>query len=93
MSKVLVVYYSQSGQAKNIADSIVSPMIEQGVSVDFCRVEMVREYPFPWNRDTFFDVFPETFLQIPQAVRPIDTAILNNEYVTVATDDIVFAEQ
>lgn len=80
MSKVLVVYYSQSGQAKSIADSIVSPMIEQGIAVDFCRVEMAREYPFPWNREAFFDVFPETFLQIPQAVRPIDADILNTEY-------------
>lgn len=80
MRNVLVVYYTQSGQIKEIVDSIVRPVVERCVSVDFCRIEMEHEYPFPWSRETFFGVFPETFLQIPQPLKTIDSDILNKNY-------------
>lgn len=60
MQNILVLYYSQTGQLKNIVDSIVKSWIEdESITVDFVKYKPVQDYPFPWTSDAFFDVFPE----------------------------------
>ena len=68
MKRVLVVYYTQSGQLKEIIDSVLSPLTE--VTIDFLPIDTATPFPFPWTGDTFFDAFPESYLQIPQPLQP-----------------------
>lgn len=81
MKNVLVIYYSQSGQLKEIAESITHPLIkEENVHVDFYKIELETDFPFPWTGDVFFDVFPETFQQIPSAIKAPPQLILDTQY-------------
>ena len=70
MKRVLVVYYTQSGQLKEIIDSVLSPLTE--VTIDFLPIDTATPFPFPWTDDTFFDAFPESYLQIPQPLQPFN---------------------
>ena len=70
MKRVLVVYYTQSGQLKEIIDSVLSPLTE--VTIDFLPIDTAIPFPFPWTGDTFFDAFPESYLQIPQPLQPFN---------------------
>lgn len=81
MKNVLVVYFSQSGQLKEIADAITGPLkAMQDVNVSFYCIEMEKPFPFPWVKESFFDVFPESFLQIPAQIKPIPQEILDKKY-------------
>jgi hypothetical protein len=62
---VLVIYYTQTGQIRKIIDSVVTPLILNGVKVDFEAIRPVPEFPFPWGSDPFFQAFPESFMGIP----------------------------
>ncbi len=71
--KVLVLYYSQTGQLKDIADNCVAPLVENNdIDVDFVKVETVHRWPFPWTRLTFFNAFPESVYGTPFELKPID---------------------
>ena len=70
MKRVLVVYYTQSGQLKEIIDSVLSSLTE--VTIDFLPIDTATPFPFPWTDDTFFDAFPESYLQIPQPLQPFN---------------------
>ena len=81
MKNVLVVYFSQSGQLKEIADNIAKPLIDDpNVNVVFHKIEMEKPFPFPWEKESFFDAFPESFLQIPAKLKPVPQEILNVKY-------------
>ncbi|MBR5325898.1 MAG: hypothetical protein IKU49_05345 [Prevotella sp.] len=68
--KTAVFYYTQSGQALDVAKSLCSGM--QG-EVVFKEIIPQQVYPFPWDRDAFFDVFPETRLGMPPSgIQSID---------------------
>ena len=71
MKKILVLYYSQTGQLKNIVDAIVQPMLAKGMHVDYAEIKPETAFPFPWTPDTFFDIFPETVLQESCTIQPL----------------------
>ena len=68
MKKILVVYYSQTGQLKNVIDSFVEPLNKsEEVEVTFEQLEPKNDYPFPWPFFKFFDTFPESvYLDPPE---------------------------
>ena len=72
MKRVLVVYYTQSGQLKEIIDSVLSPLTE--VTIDFLPIDTAKPFPFPWTDEAFFGAFPESYLQIPQPLKPFQLA-------------------
>lgn len=79
--RILVIYYSQTGQLKDIARNLVKPFKEsQEYSVDYYCVEPKVKYPFPWDKKSFFGVFPESFQQIPVAIKSPPENILNHDY-------------
>ena len=81
MKNVLVVYYSQSGQLESIARNIAKPFLNsEEIKVAFHEIALEKPFPFPWNKTTFFDAFPETFLQIPTALKPVPEEILNTNF-------------
>src|SRR6218665_284743 len=81
MKNVLVVYYSQSGQLKEIAQQIAKPLLNDAeINVTFHEIQLEKPFPFPWDKDRFFDAFPESFLQEPAALKPVPPEILNTKY-------------
>lgn len=63
--KIAVFYYTQTGQALEAIKSIFASL-EDDMQVEIVYKQIVLDYqfPFPWNKYEFFDVFPETRLGI-----------------------------
>lgn len=81
MKNVLVVYYSQSGQLKQIAEQISLPFQKDTeIKVDFLNISMLNDFPFPWDNDSFFGAFPETFQQIPSVINAPNPSLLQTTY-------------
>ncbi|MGC3948072.1 MAG: hypothetical protein QM762_26785 [Chryseolinea sp.] len=72
--RVLMLYYSQSGQQLSILQSLAAPIIAAGHDVHFEVVQPAEKYPFPWSAYTFFNAFPETFQQKPLPLKPLTPA-------------------
>jgi hypothetical protein len=71
MKKILVVYYTQTGQLKQILDSLLRPLVhDKTFQIDYLELQPAVPYPFPWTRSAFLDVFPETVLEIPIQLKP-----------------------
>lgn len=86
---ILVIYYTQTGQlediVKNIAASIAA---DPHCYVDYLRIQLREDFPFPWPGDVFYNTFPESYLQIPREVLPPTEVVLNKKY-----DLIIFGYQ
>ncbi|WP_348799535.1 dialkylrecorsinol condensing enzyme DarA [Flavobacterium adhaerens] len=81
MKNVLVIYYSQSGQLESIAKTIAKPFLNSdSVNLLFHEIKLERPFPFPWNNDTFFGAFPESFQQIPTQLKPVSKEILETQF-------------
>ncbi|MFG4000786.1 dialkylrecorsinol condensing enzyme DarA [Flavobacterium aquidurense] len=81
MKNVLVIYYSQSGQLEEIARNIAKPFLNsEAINVTFHEIQLQKPFPFPWDKSSFFDAFPESFLQIPTALEPVREEILNAKF-------------
>lgn len=63
--KILVIYYTQSGQLEEILNHFTAPLVEAGNTVEKVRVYVVKNYPFPWTGKSFFAVMPDCVLGIP----------------------------
>lgn len=89
MKNVLVLYYTQSGQLGEIAKNIAKPLLNDAdIAVTFCDIALEKPFPFPWQKDAFFDAFPESFLQIPTKIIAPSEAVLSIKY-----DLVIFAYQ
>jgi len=63
--KVLVLYYTQSGQLNDIIDQFLIPFNQNTeVSVEKVEIKPINDFPFPWTSDKFFDAMPESVLAI-----------------------------
>ncbi len=61
VKKVLILYYSQSGQLQNVLDNILMPMRQDSnISCDYKQIKPKTSFPYPWKFYDFFDVFPES---------------------------------
>ncbi|MCF6174037.1 MAG: dialkylresorcinol condensing enzyme, partial [Campylobacteraceae bacterium] len=72
MKKVLVLYYSQSGQLKNVVDKFVSKLGDETIKVDIKEIEPIVSYPYPWSFYEFFDEFPDSAHKKGVRVKEID---------------------
>ena len=81
MNNILVVYYSQSGQLKEIVDQTTLAIRKDcTVEISTYKIEMEEEFPFPWDFFSFFNAFPDSFLQKPKKIKPLPEEILNKNY-------------
>lgn len=71
MKKILVVYYSQTGQLTSVVESICQAMQAEGISVTVECLRTKTRYPFPWPIFRFLDVFPESVYLDPPELLPI----------------------
>ncbi len=72
MKKVLVLYYSQSGQLQKVIESFTSKLPDENIKVDFKKIESVQNYPYPWPFYEFFDEFPESVEMRGCAVKEVE---------------------
>ncbi|MBN1145141.1 MAG: hypothetical protein JXA72_12000 [Bacteroidales bacterium] len=72
VKKVLVVYYTQTGQLGEIVNSICTPLKAAGdVEVVFEILRPEKPFPFPWTSDQFFQTMPESVKGIPCELEPL----------------------
>jgi len=73
MKEILVIYYSQSGQLKEITGNLLSSLEESvDYNISYKEIQPVKPYSFPWNSRDFFDVFPESVLGITCDIKEIN---------------------
>ncbi|MFI5161487.1 MAG: hypothetical protein ACHQHN_09425 [Sphingobacteriales bacterium] len=70
--KVLAIYYTQTGQMRDIIDSFTAPLIEAGATVEKVQVKLVSDYAFPWTGAGFYAVMPDCVQEIPAELQPLD---------------------
>lgn len=79
--KVLLIYYSQSGQLHDVARSLAAPLeAQQNIDVVYECLRPVRPYPFPWPFLTFFDTFPESVHDDPAPIVELSEDVTNEEF-------------
>ncbi len=76
--KILVIYYTQSGQLEEILNNFTAPLIEAGNTVEQVRVHVANDYPFPWTGKSFFAVMPDCVLSVPTQLKPFQ--LKENKY-------------
>lgn len=79
MPSILVIYYSQSGQLRDILDNMLLD-IQGKAEIDFAEVKPVKPFPFPWTSHAFFDAMPECVELVPSEIEPLPANILNKDY-------------
>ncbi len=80
MKEVLVIYYSQTGQLTTILENMVKPFSNEKVNVTYYEIKPEKPFEFPWKPDSFYDIFPESFLQIPKKIKHPENDVLNKKY-------------
>ena len=68
--KILVIYYSQSGQLGDIINNLTGPLRESGNTIEIVRVNPLKNYPFPWTGKSFFSVMPDCVLEVTTELHP-----------------------
>jgi hypothetical protein len=70
--KLLVIYYSQTGQLLDIVKSITKPIsADNQVKLYVEELKPKPAFPFPWSAKQFFQAFPESIKGIPCELEPV----------------------
>lgn len=73
MTRILVLYYSQTGQLTRAVQSMLKPLAGRvDVELVWQSLDPVEPYPFPWGFMRFFDTFPESVHLDPPPIRPVN---------------------
>lgn len=86
MKHLLVIYFSQTGQAKQVLDATLKPFHENPDYVlHYHVIKPKKAFPYPWKYTEFFDAFPETVHGVACELEPvaIDESI-NYELAVIA---------
>ena len=86
MKHLLVIYFTQTGQAKNALDATLKPFSNSpAYTLHYHLVVPKKTFPYPWSYTDFFDAFPETVQAVPCELEPmaIDEQI-NYDLIVVA---------
>lgn len=72
MKHLLVIYFSQTGQAKLVLDATLKPFHENPDYVlHYHVIKPKKTFPYPWKYTEFFDAFPETVHGIACELEPV----------------------
>ncbi len=85
MKEILVIYYSQSGQLKEISNNLLSSLAKNvDYNITYKEIEPVKSYPFPWKSDDFFNVMPESVLGVKCEINEVDFEKNNYDLIILA---------
>jgi hypothetical protein len=74
--KILVVYFTQSGQMRRIAEKLCRPFAsDRSYTVAYEELKPAQPFPFPWTAFSFFNGFPEVFYERPIALQPFSDKV------------------
>jgi len=89
LKKALVIYYTQSGQLLDISKNVTKELEDSNkVDLTFYEIKLKNNFPFPWDKKTFYNTFPETFSQVSAELKDLDNPVLKQQY-----DLIIFSYQ
>lgn len=72
MKNILVIYYSQTGQAKQVLDATLQPFAgNPDYTLHYHPVKPKKAFPYPWSYTQFFDAFPETVHGVACELEPL----------------------
>jgi hypothetical protein len=72
LKKILVIYFTQTGQAKQAVDAVLKPFQnDPEVSIHYELIKPKSPLPYPWKFVEFCDVFPENVHAIPMELEPL----------------------
>lgn len=72
MKKILVIYFTQTGQSKQAIDAVLKPMhLNPTIQVDYELIQPKEKLPYPWGFIEFCDAFPENVYGIPLELEPM----------------------
>lgn len=72
MKHILILYYSQTGQAKEALDATLKPFENNiNYTLHYHLIKPKHNFPYPWKYTQFFDAFPETVNGIPCELQPL----------------------
>jgi len=81
MKKVLVLYYSQTGQLTNVVKSFAAPLeVDENIELIYQNIEPKTPYPFPWGYLEFFDIFPESVYMDGCDIKDFDKVKEDDEF-------------
>ncbi len=79
IKKVVVLYYTQSGQLKRAVDATLEPLRRQSsITVEYVQLNPIKPFPFPWGFMEFFGAFADTVQGKPCELEPVDESQLSN---------------
>jgi len=67
--KILAINYSQSGQLNEIINNFITPL--EDCKIDRINIQPKKSFAFPWPKDNFYDIMPETVLEEAIPLEPI----------------------
>ena len=71
MKKILVIYFTQSGQLNKAVKATLAPFENnENFEIHYEHIKPKTAYPFPWTYMQFFDVFPECVSGVPCELEP-----------------------
>ncbi|PUZ27366.1 hypothetical protein GA0116948_103368 [Chitinophaga costaii] len=70
LPKILVIYFTQTGQLKTVIDAVLSPIVGQA-DITYEQLESEKPWEFPWSKQTFYDTMPETVQGKPRGIKPL----------------------
>lgn len=72
MTRILVLYYSQTGQLTRALRSMMAPLESRAdVDIVWQALEPEKQFPFPWTFFEFLDAFPESVYLDPPLLKPV----------------------
>ena len=77
--RILVIYFSQSGQLRNIIDQVLVD-VRNKADITYAQIIPEKAWPFPWKASTFFDAMPECVVQQPAPVQPLPASVVQGDY-------------
>ncbi len=70
--RILIVYYTQTGQTREILQSLTQPLAgADQVELVFEAIRPVPDFPFPWNVKAFFQTMPECVQGLACPIAPL----------------------
>lgn len=72
MKKILVIYFTQTGQARTAIDATLKPLVEnKDYEIDYELISPKTTFSYPWGYQEFMDAFPENVFGIPMELQPL----------------------
>jgi len=72
MKKILVIYFTQTGQARTAIDATLKSLVEnKDYEIDYELISPKVKFSYPWGYQEFMDAFPENVFGIPMELQPL----------------------